>query len=321
MISTLLSRLPATKAADWGYEVTVCIGILCNQGQSIVTVTDRKVTFGDFSADNLAIKHTPLWANWYALVAGNDVEHAKPILSRAKTILSESGLQQKQDDVLTAIGRAYSERLDAEITAKILRRRGFNIETFREHGKSKCTREVYFDLCTRIDQIRISLSFLICGFDEEATGHIFCIDGKSAPKSYDDLGMWAIGEGASAALSSLAFHIDAADLTAGGESEEEALYFALTAKFMAESSGTVGRSTLPIILRPGPPANSGFISLEDIEAIRKLWQSAGAPRKPSRLSETLKGRIHTIGEYLKEESANKPRAAKQSSEQRSKGQP
>lgn len=279
MIAPLLAKLPAPRAADWGWGVTVCIAVV-TRDNSIVAVTDRKVTFSGFSTDHLAIKNQSLCPDWYTLVAGDDIEHAKPILSRAREIIDKVDGKSRHAGVVTgALHAAYIERLHQEIEARELSKRGFTVETFRDRGKSKCSPDVYIDLCSRIDQVRLSLRFLLCGFGLNGAPHIFCVDGKGVPKCYDDVGFWAIGTGGPAALSSLAFHIDHEDFHPLMSEEYEAVYFALAAKFMAESSEMVGESTLALVFRP-KDTESGFVPYSRVEDIRKIWKRQGAPKKP-----------------------------------------
>jgi 20S proteasome alpha/beta subunit len=120
-------------------------------------------------------------------------------------------------------------------------------------GKRKCAASLYQTLCNRIEKVNISLTFLVCGFDDEGSGHIYSVDGKDAPKCHDSVGMWAIGSGAHAALSSLAFHLNKAQLNLT-TSVEKATYLAIAAKFMAESSSEVGKeaTNVTLALRPAP---------------------------------------------------------------------
>jgi len=290
----ILPSLPASKAVDWGCAVTVCIAVLNSNGKSIVQVSDHKVSFGtEFSADYSAMKDVPFFGEYCALIAGDDVEHATPILKRAKEILCAKPLDVSPITVANAVDDAYGERLRQEISSKVLRKRGFTVESFLEKGKHKCTPSVYLNLCNRIDQVKLSLKFLVCGFDDKGQGHIFTVDGESAPKCYDDIGMWAIGDGAPAALSSLAFHKNNLDFEIGG-TEEEAVYFALAAKFMAESSGSVGNATFISVHNPASPVK--YINLLDVQMMRKMWEDEGCPRCPKNLGARVKGVVKTLAE-------------------------
>ena len=98
--------------------------------------------------------------------------------------------------------------------------------------------------------------------------------------------MWAIGTGAPAALSSLAFHRDRADFNTFS-SEEEAVYFGLAAKFMAEASPYVGRETFVTVDRKR--GELGYLLPEDIDKVRNIWEAGGRPRAPRDLLGRVQG--------------------------------
>ncbi len=258
--------------------MTVCVAVLFDKRKGIVQVSDHKVSFGAaFSADNRALKDVPFFADYVALVAGDDVEHASPILKRAAAILfSREPYDYSIAAVASAVDEAFGERIQQEISSKVLRKRGFTVETFADKGRQKCTPSAYLALCSRIDQVRLSLKFLICGFDDNQ-GHIWCVDGESAPKCYDDVGMWAIGSGAPAALSSLAFHSNRLDFGPFSD-DAEAAYFAVASKFMAETSELVGEATFCVVRKKGEKPN-----YLDVQDIRNIWEEEGRPRCPSNL--------------------------------------
>lgn len=249
-------------------------------------VSDRKVSFGStFSADNLTVKDVPFSLDTWALVAGNDVEYSGPILKRAGDILFEqhsNNLKPGVSDAADAVDQALAEKLHTEISRRVLRKRGFDVNTFRDHGKQKCTPSAYLSLCARIDQIKLSLRFLVCGFDDEGEGHIYSVDGETASKCYDSIGMWAIGSGSPSALSCLAFHIDRSEMSKF-MSPEEVTYFAITAKFMAEASGDVGKkSTFVTVEKKGEKTR--YVRQDGVDAIRSIWEEEGCPRAPKDLS-------------------------------------
>jgi hypothetical protein len=271
--------------------MSVCISLLAEHGKKVINISDRKVNFGAFSADNLALKDYPLYRDIYALFAGNDVEHVEPILNRAREILYELKSPPSVVQAARILDQAYGERVNEEITCRVLRKRGFTVDSFLEKGRQKCTPSAYLNLCNRIDQVSISLRFIVSGFGSESTGElasarIYVVDGKNAPKSYTSVGMWAIGTGASAALSSLAFHAERLDVNSFA-SEGVALYFGLAAKFAAESSAEVGRGdTFAYIAERGKRIRYPVYAL--IQSVRAKWEKEGAARIPKNLEAEMK---------------------------------
>lgn len=282
-----INSAPEPTPADWGFKVSVCIAVLCNEKRSIVTVSDEKITFGNFSADHAVMKVSWLNERWAALYAGNDVEHAGPIVNRSWQLLrGQEDLPDDGEAIANAVDQAYGERLSREVANRVLRKRGFDVDGFRDHGKAKCTPSVYLSLCSRIDQVSLSLKFLVCGFTKDNDGHIYCVDGESAPKCYDHVGMWAVGSGAYAAMSSLAFRADRQHLNTS-TSVEEAVYFALEAKFMAESSGDVGKEGVFVMILDSDSNQIRSMMDTDSDKIKEIWKKEAVPRVPGKLAERI----------------------------------
>jgi 20S proteasome alpha/beta subunit len=292
MISHLLSKLPAPRAAELGFNMSVCIAILCEERKTIVTVSDLKVNFGDFSAEGIVVKDIPFCAGNSILLAGDDMEYAAPILDRAKQIIGAG--YKPPNEVADAIDEAFRDQLQKQIENRVLRKRGFTAATFLDKGKQKCTPTVYLALCNRIEQVSIKLKFLVCGFDENKIGHIYLVDGENAPANYDSVGMWAIGSGAHAALSTLAYFANRLDITVN-KSAGEATYFGMTAKYMAESSDQVGKKE-PFVCVVDASRKGKYINYRDLVKIRQLWEQDGAPRVPDNLIEFMKPLLNTLQE-------------------------
>jgi hypothetical protein len=291
MLSHLLSKLPASRPADWGFNVSVGIVIICDDYHGLVCISDGKATFSDFSADHAAVKTKRIYRRWWVVYAGDDVEYAPGIIGEATAALGDDDKNppKTSKQVVTALNDAYWTLIHSQIESRVLRKQKFSVDTFRETGSKKCTATIYNNLCAKIDKVEISLQFLVYGFDNNDRAHIFLVDGKEEPKCYDSIGVWAIGSGAHAALSSLAFHIDRQELNKFGMSIERAAYFACEAKFMAESSGHVGRdaATLTMHRASDPCEKVRFLLATQISKIKEIWKNDGAPRIPVAITEQV----------------------------------
>lgn len=261
-----------------------------HEQKRLILITDNRVAFGDFSGENLSLKTRPiLYGYWQVMFAGNEVEHAEPIIRTAQKELLATAEKNKRphepEEVAAIVDHAYSEQLQAQIENKILRKHHFDAESFQKIGKLKCTPEVYAKTWDRIDREKLSLRFLVCGFDTEERAHIWLVDGENAPTSYNEINFWAIGKGASTALSRIALHVSKHQ---GFGTIEEAVYVGLTAKFAAEAASDVGPSTFVAILEfPHHPsslrgrANAlGMVSDDAIKRIRTIWDKTGVPPVP-----------------------------------------
>jgi hypothetical protein len=293
MFSHLLSKMPAPRAADWGFGVSVGIVVICDNYKGIVSVSDTKATFADFSADHAAIKARRIYRNWWVVYAGNDVEYAPGIIADAEESL-DRGCEddppfKKAKQIVAALHDAYWSAVYSQIENRVLRKQKFTVDSFRETGSKKCTATIYNNMCAKIDRVELSLQFLLYGFSEDGRAHIYLVDGGDAPKCYDTVGVWAIGSGAHAALSSLAFHIDCKELNKHATKPEKAAYFACEAKFMAESSGQVGKdmAILAVHRANEKPTDARIVLQAEISKIKEIWKAQGAPRVPPNIEEQV----------------------------------
>ena len=197
------------RAADWGYGMSVGIGVICSKDATVVMCSDSRVDFGGYSAE-VAQKNTPFGRHCAVLTAGDDVEYASPILDRAFELVVKEETNEKVPPavVAAAIDQAYAEQVSKIIENRILRKHGFDAETFRLRGRQQCTGSQYLSLCNKIEQLKVKLQFLVCGLDSSDGAKLIVVDGSDAPEDYSSIGMWAIGSGAYAAMSWLAFHAD-----------------------------------------------------------------------------------------------------------------
>jgi ATP-dependent protease HslVU (ClpYQ) peptidase subunit len=270
--------------------MSVCICLLCHghgpdhSERRIVFVEDRKVTFTDFSADKAVTKNTTLVENWWAQFAGNDAEQAPLIIDTARRRIVESaGKTRTADLIVRSLQSALLNCRDQQIETKILRKHGFTFQSFRDDGKTQCSESVYDELHDRIDRFKFSLEFMVAGFDPDSTSHLYHLDSHGSLSCYDDLGFWAIGSGAHAALSSLSFHVEHDNLCAFCSCVHNAVYFGCEAKFMAETSVEVGKeSTLVMIHEPNEKEVQFFFNNE-AEKIKKAWLKYGAPKPSERV--------------------------------------
>ena len=274
-------------------RVTVCIGALCEHGKAIVSVSDNKVSFRDFSGEHMSLKNEPFWGQWTVMSSGDDVSHVTPIVDRAYEQLADLlHVRQKskgkkrptlsQREVVDALDEACHWQLTGEIERIVLRRFGISIAEFTSKGKTYFTDDEHADICRRIEAIDLGqLVLLLAGFDRYGQGHLWTIDGLSAPRNYDQLGVFAIGSGAKSALSSIAFHSSQRHVRFGSNDVNRTIYFALAAKFMAESASDVGRSTFALISRAGRGVRPKREFIDDIDAVREGWEQFGAPRNPT----------------------------------------
>jgi len=322
MIGSPLSKLPVPRVADRGFgNVTICIAALASSGEKIVVATDRKVAFGVFSADSAVQKTEPIIERNMVLIAGNDVARSGTIFNKARTRLRESWSRDANVIAETLFEECNAER-DRIIEASVLRKRGFTWEMFRKQGNSLCTEAVYYEIESEIADVRLSLDFLIAGFDETETPHLRYTNWCTPPENYDSLGFYAIGTGANSAIGSLAHAVEYLHFNKR-MAVEDVVYHVLAAKFMSESAQDVGRDTFLAVAGKGIPdakteserKNIFFLSLFGaIDFIRERWEKEGAPRVPKGITAAIKDLLVSADEIKTSEFDIFERSAKHTPE-------
>ncbi len=278
-----------TRPADWRtWRVSICLAVMASSRTEIVCVSDEKVTFSGFSSDFMALKNEPFLGGTSVLYAGDDAQYAPLIFELATTLAKES--QGHPREIADAFDEAYHSQVSQLIEKRVLRRYGFDTESFVKNGKKLCSAALYAKICERIDKVKISLRFLICGFDSNGEAHIFTAGGDQSVEGFDHLGVWAIGEGDHAALAAMSFHISHKHARPPWDSLGKAVTLALSAKFMAESTATVGQGTFVVVIKKDSPCV--FLDEAHVDQIREEWLKTGSLRFSQEILNQVPGLLH-----------------------------
>ena len=128
------------------------------------------------------------------------------------------------------------------------------------------------------------------GREQQAGACIFSVDKEGVTPHSDD-GFYACGSGKYVAHAILSFFNCEPHMTLA-----EAVYYVAAAKFMSERTEGVGPNTvLRVAKRLGEGEWRGyFIQPDEIEKIREIWKSGGAPRMPRDAEDAL---VSIIGKH------------------------
>ena len=130
--------------------------------------------------------------------------------------------------------------------------------------------KTYETLLGRISSVKVGCDFLVCGFDQLDTPHIFSVsspseDNPSFVTHYDDPGFAAIGSGG---------YIADSILYGTGQSFvqglQDTIYNVCAAKFASESASDVGETTFLKILHPEDKYKNFDITLAG--ELKKIWE-------------------------------------------------
>ncbi len=283
MIQSLLSKLPVSRPADWGFGMTVCIAAITHE-RHIVTVSDQKVSLSQFSGDNLTLKSYAVYDGpWHCMIAGSDITIAEAIMDRVllKLIDKKKILLRHMTAAFT---EAYQEQIAARATALYLARFNLDMNTFRDSGRRKLGPDTFDMLCDKIARVALDLKFLVYGYDCLQIPHLFVVSSPGIEETYDRPGFWAIGSGAMSALSMM-FYRQQSKI----RELEHTIYNLMEAKYMAESATDVGEQTfVNIISRPGIKIDFP-VGLYD--QIRDAWEREGAPKVPPKIVSVIASKV------------------------------
>ena len=177
------------------------------------------------------------------------------------------------DSACQGLERAYQKLLRKEITDIVLGRWGMSIEEFRKQGLSNFGESDFSRMKELIDDFKLGIELLVCGFDERGHSHIVHVVDPGRAIIRDLSYAWAIGSGAWTALGALfRFHkIQLASL-------DELLYRACVAKFLSESARGVGKETDVFVFEPNYQLE--IVDYTTMDTIRQSYDNTPPPPIP-----------------------------------------
>lgn len=218
-------------------DMTVCIAACLPVLNTIVCVSDTKLSNEGLAADGGTFKSSPLThdASWWAMYTGYPTEF-QALVRRIKRALGDA-TSVSLDDVLRAAEAAYREELVRIGDMRFLAPLGFTRAEFFAQ-RDAIGESAYAGLFQSLASVRLETELMFCGFDSEGP-HVASIGSDGVYQIHDTIGFHAIGEGAWLALGSLylspRFMFDPF---------ESVIYHLYGAKLAAERAPTVGNETL-----------------------------------------------------------------------------
>ena len=274
-------RTPCPVNRELG--MTVCVAAICNKSRTIVTASDRLLSWGHTSSDTVLKLVRLQRPYWLGMIAGDDITvGVDAVAARVRERMSRREELPSIADMQTALRDAWRDVQNEVGAAAVLNPFRLTVPAFVKDGKRRFGEAKFYDIASRLEHAsRLQSDLLVCGFDEKnLPALLVCTD--EGCRDYSRGSYMAIGSGAHQALASLAFHeVDRLwDL-------DRAIYHVCVAKFMAEKSIGVGPETMVLCLNED--GKTKWIFKRHIELVRRLWKKKGRPRDPSEraISETL----------------------------------
>lgn len=264
------------RHADWGIGLTVCVAAFCETSRTIVTASDRLLTWGHTSSESalkLVQLHNP---HWLAMIAGEDITvGVESVAANVRETLTAMQPSQTAQQVQAVLLGAWRDARNQIAEATVLAPYRLNVQTFVQQGRKYFGDAKFLDLATQLEHsTRLKCDLLVCGFDDKHRPTLFVCDDESGCRNFTRAGFVAIGSGDVEALASMSFH--RYDTMC---SLDQAIYRVCAAKFMAEKAIGVGTDTMVLCMRND--GRTKWIFQTAVEPIRRLWESEGQPRVPS----------------------------------------
>lgn len=214
--------------------MTQLIGVVCDNGQRVLTLSDRMVSTGDMrlAYEHPRMKAEPISSHAVALTAGTIHE---------PDLLRETKAKAKGKDSIVQIAEIIKEhfqqiRIKKIVDEVLIPMAG--ICSFDEwHAKQRGLHDgLLFEVNSAIAKYEIGLSIILAGYDVE--GHLILISDPGICSSFDTLSHCCIGMGERHASSVFAWFRYSRSFC-----YRDALYTAFLAKKRAEMAGGVGPTT------------------------------------------------------------------------------
>lgn len=222
--------------------MTVCIAARSNIGDFVVTLSDTMFANDHRSVDSGRSKVEILNERWVFMYAAADptaFREVYPLIKRRLESVAKNVL-----NVQAAVESAYSEALAHRIDQRLVRTCMMSGEEFRQHGHKKLPKATYERELWETSQMNMGVELLIAGTnDDDAEAHILSADASGVCTLHDDVGFFAIGSGAWAALAWLHTNDDFRD----ARHVVPIAHRLIEAKFCAETSVNVGSKRFDIV--------------------------------------------------------------------------
>jgi 20S proteasome alpha/beta subunit len=237
--------------------MTCCVASLCDEGKSIVLVSDKMIGTSMIESEPEISKVLWLHKNWRAMIAGDDVAQAFPIVNAAKVALSKIKTAPTLRQVTAAVYEAYCKERTEQSEAMYLTPQGWTIGEFNSSKASIIPEAAREEIAVKIARHTVEVSLLVAGFDTRGKGHIFSVDDfeqRAKPRIQDLPGYHAIGSGSDAAIYMMAYREVSSTMPL-----RLALYYAVEGKYFGEKAGGVGTKTDVLVMR----ADRKFFKLKE----------------------------------------------------------
>jgi hypothetical protein len=234
--------------------------------RGVVAACDHLLSADTSKVNPMYAKVVDLAPTWLLGYAG-DPAH---FWSIAWDVINSGVGDKPSHDVIAKIKAIYRTGRKMQIEDRLLRPYGLDMDSFLERGLSVFGEVKFNALCERVEKYDLGIELVLGGWskNDPRDAHIVTIVNPGASYDHTLIGTASIGMGAPIAQG----HLDAVFVSTR-DTEVDALYRCLEAKFMAEAAPSVGQDTTLMIITPEQGKEMGGVSDENIRAFRSLWDA------------------------------------------------
>src|SRR5215472_5226233 len=256
--------------------MTQLIAAICDEGQSVVTVSDRMISTGDMSLTFEPDRSKAIPIARYAALLTSGTMHEPDLIDDARQLIRG---KDRIRDIADVLKEQYQNIRERRIEEEILRPLA-GIRSFAEfHQKQSSLHEgVLMELNARIAEFSLGLTLLLAGYDGQ--GHVMVIEDPGIWTSWDMVGHAYAGMGNRHVEGVFAWYRYTQAFRLN-----EALWVAFEAKKRAEAAGGVGKMTDAFVINREGICQLTAATIVELESIYEVRENGGRRNFDKRVSE------------------------------------
>ncbi|MCH8877631.1 MAG: hypothetical protein IIA89_12530 [Chloroflexi bacterium] len=238
--------------------MTQLIGAICEDGKTVIAVSDRMVSTGDMT---LTFEHPRMKAERLtekAIVLTAGTVHEPDLLRQAR---EKAKGKDRILEIADVVKDVYQDVREKHIVDEVLRpHTGLTSLADWRNEQKNLHDHLVISLNEEIANYGLGLTLMLVGFDDE--GHLIRINDPGTYRSYDNLSYCCLGMGNRHADNTFAWYRYSRLFPVN-----DALYIAFEAKKKAEMAGGVGSSTDILIINAEGTKEVAVETIVKLEAI------------------------------------------------------
>jgi hypothetical protein len=243
--------------------MTVCVAAICDNGKTIILVSDRMIGPGFIESEPNLNKVIKLHGQWWVLFAGDDISPVFDIVDYAKEAIKKKHITANLppdnpallQTVMDAVRESYEKKRMEQAESLYLKPIGWDIDSFNASaGGANCLPD-FGEIKAKIADYFLNVELLVAGFSE-GIAYVFSLIGREGAivNRHDLPGFYSIGSGGIGA-SFMMYYRDLSYKTIA----REAVYYAMEAKLFGEQASGVGEDTDLYIAK----SDGSFVTLSE----------------------------------------------------------